>query len=67
MSSGEPDVNIIPEGIDTLSVIFILMVVISAIFQIIYMLSPQAIRTMLEKYDFVKPKEGQSTFLLYRF
>ena len=44
--------KIMPEGLDTFSTVLLILVIISAIYQVLYMLSPQALKKVLEHYDY---------------
>ena len=44
--------SIIPEGMDTFSTILVVLIIISAAIQIIYMISPRKVKQFLEYLDY---------------
>ena len=50
--SGGYGFSVIPEGMDTFSCVLITITVISAVYQVIYMVAPRALQALLEYYDY---------------
>lgn len=52
------DMDLIPEGLDSISILFIFVILISAIIQVLYMISPQTLKKIFEKIDYNEDKHG---------
>ncbi|CDW75246.1 UNKNOWN [Stylonychia lemnae] len=52
---------LIPEGLDAFSAVFIILIVFSALYEIIYLISPKKIKIWLEGIDQAEPKEPKDT------
>ena len=57
--------GIFPEGMDAFSIFFFLVIIGSASYQIIYMISPARIRKVMEYYDY-DPASAKHPFILFR-
>ena len=57
--------GIFPEGMDAFSIFFFMVIIASASYQILYMISPARIRKTLEYYDY-DPASAHHSFILFR-
>ena len=65
-TSSAPEIDwlsgIIPDGVDLFTVLFILVAAFSGLCQLIYLISPQALKKLIEHYDWHAPQPGKSGY-----